>query len=135
MTIEKWSDNSGYTRVEFYPNGEYKGFVPTTETEWSIHGKIIVLKPETQVRFHENGVLREFTVLNQCELDAFGKTVVAATSSKVELHLNGRLRRITLGTIRGGLFNRPRKWKYEGQSLDAGTTIAFKLNGQITKIE
>jgi hypothetical protein len=56
MDSDNWSDFSGYTHLELYPNSKYKSFVPQVDMErktWRYRGR--EYRPNSTLEFSESG--------------------------------------------------------------------------------
>ncbi len=133
MESDNWSDFSGYSHLEMYPNNNYKSFVPHMDTEFQVGGTIVKLKAGNTADFWENGNLTSGTVAEDTSLDAYGVEVRIAARSKLELFSSGELRKITLGRQKG-LLNLRKIWTYRGRKYTPDSTLEFSENGDVLRV-
>ena len=133
MDSDNWSDFSGYTHVEQYPNGNYKSFVPVTDTEFQVGGTIVKLKAGNTAEFWENGNLASCTVAEDTSLEAYGVEVQIPAESKLQLFSDGQLHGITIGRQKGVL-NLRKSWNYRGQKYMPDSTLEFSENGDVVQV-
>ncbi len=134
MDSDNWSDFSGYTHLELYPNSNYKSFVPQVDTEFQVGTTIVKLKADNPAEFWENGNLTRCTVAEVVSLDAYGVEVRILADSQSEWFSDGQLRMITIGRQKG-IWNLRKIWKYRGREYRPNSTLEFSENGDIVKVE
>ncbi len=132
MESDNWSDFSGYTHLELYPNGRYKSFVPQVDTEFQVGTTVVKLKAGKPAEFWENGHLTRCTVAEDVSLDAYGVEVRILAKSKLEFFSDGQLRRITIGRQKGVL-NLRKIWTYRGREYRPNSTLEFAENGDVVR--
>lgn len=133
MDSDDWSDFSGFTHLELYPNGNYKSFLPEVDTEFQVGTTIVKLKAGNPAEFWENGNLSRCTVAEDVSLDAYGMEVRILATSKLELFSDGQLRRITIGRQKG-ILNLRKNWRYRGREYRPYSTLEFSENGDVVKV-
>ena len=133
MDSDNWSDFSGYTNLELYPNSKYKSFVPQVDTEFQVGPTIVKLKAGSPAEFWENGNLTRCTVAEDVSLDAHGVEVRILAKSTLELFSDGKLRVITIGRQRG-VWNLRKIWRYRGQEYRPNSTLEFSENGNVVRV-
>ncbi len=133
MDSDNWSDFSGYTNLELYPNNKYKSFVPQVDTEFQVGTSVVKLKAGNPAEFWENGNLTRCTVAEDVSLDAYGVEVRILAKSKLELFSDGQLRMITTGRQRG-ILNLRRIWRYRGGEYRPHSTLEFSENGDVVGV-
>ena len=133
MDSDNWSDFSGYSHLELYPNSNYKSFVPSLDTEYQVGTTIVKLKAGDPADFWENGNLTSCTVAEDTSLDAYGVQVRIAAKSKLEFFSTGQLRRITIGRQKG-ILNLRKTWTYRGRKYEPHSTLEFFENGDVAQV-
>ena len=133
MNSDNWSDFSGYTHIELYPNSKYKSFVPQVDTEFQVGTVIVKLKADNPAEFWENGNLTRCTVAEDVSLDAHGVEVRIMANSKLELFSDGQLRVVTIGRQKG-ILNVRKIWRYRGREYRPNSTLEFSENGDVLRV-
>ncbi len=125
-----WVDNSGYTHIELWPNGNHKSFIPTIETEWKIGGEIVKVRANRIVKFFENGQLQLCTLCDDVVVTAHKVKVLVKYNTEFEMYDDGSVKKMTIGKQPAGFF-RPKDWVYAGQTFHPGMTIEFAQDGKV----
>ena len=133
MDSDNWSDFSGYTHLELYPNSKYKSFVPQVDMEFQLGTIIVKLRAGDPAEFWENGNLTRCTIAEDVSLDAYGVEVRILARSKLELFSDGQLRTITIGRQKG-LLNLRKTWRYRGREYRPNSTLEFSENGDVVRV-
>lgn len=130
--ITNWTDNSGYSSIELYPDQSYKSFVPNAETEWMVLDNYVLLKADVVVHLFQGGTLRLGVLGSDLMLKVFGVSALAAANTKIEFHSSGQIRAITLAAQEHWL-PWQKKWSYKGKSYSPGTRLEFSEDGAVEK--
>ena len=126
-----WADNSGYSHIELYPNGNYKSFVPEIDTEWAINDHHVKLKADVEVSFYPDGTLKKCVLCTDATLTFWGASVPIAADRTLEFHADGNVRRLTVARESGWRFWRSRTWTYRGKTYDPDTDLEFSDDGAV----
>lgn len=130
-----WTDNSGYTHLELYPDGTYKSFVPEIDTEWVIGGRTIVLKATLPVKFHPNGQLERCVLAAKATLDVHGVVATVGANDALEFHSDGGVRSFTLGPQSSWIPWLHKEWSFGGTTYAEGTRLEFSADGKVVFAE
>jgi hypothetical protein len=133
MSDTNWTDNSGYTHVELYPDGAYKSFVPVTDTEWVVLDEQVKLKADCTVKFFPTGSLEHCVLGVGATLSAFGVRVFIAEGTKLQFHESGAIRSMTLAAQPRWFPWAKKTWTYRGHSYAPGTALEFSTDGSVVK--
>lgn len=129
-----WTDHSGYTQIELYPNGEYKSFVPINETEWLIGKTHVKLRSETVIKFYEDGYIEFCFLVRPATLLVFGVPVIIAEDKVIEFHNDGNFRAFTVGCQKRGFLWMTKTWVYRGKTYEPGTSLEFSISGEVVNV-
>jgi len=124
-------DNSGYSNIEYFPDGQYKSFVPEIDTEWIVLKTVVNLKAGKPVRFHENGNLRECHLNASTYLKFFGVRAKVSNNGPLTFHKNGNIRSLTLSVQPTWQPWSNGNWEYRGKVYRPQTTLEFFEDGSI----
>jgi hypothetical protein len=127
-----WSDNSGYSELELYPNGGYKSFIPVIDTEWMIQNKVVKLLAGMIVKFYDSGTVQSCFLAEPATFTVFEVPVKVQSEKILEFHESGILRTFTVAQQNTGFLGLTKTWKYQGQVFDPGITLASSEQGKIT---
>jgi len=129
-----WTDNSGYTHVELYPDGNYKSFVPEIDTEWVLDGVYVKLKATCVVKFFPNGNIERCVLGSETVLKVSEVRVLLSEGTNLEFHANGNVRSLTLA-VQSRIPWRSKKWRYRGIVYDPRTKMEFADDGSVVSSE
>src|SRR4051812_9572183 len=117
-----WVDNSGYSHLELFPNGNYKSFIPTIDTMWRVGTEDVKLSAGHIVQFYDNGQFKSFTLAETVLIHVHGVAVQALAGTIVEFYENGNVKMVTLAEQKRGFF-RSSSWVYRGKTLQPGLVV------------
>ncbi len=126
-----WTDNSGYTQLELYTNGQYKSFVPAIDTEWLVMDRNVLLLADKIIKFYESGGIQLCYLANPALLRVFDTPVRVLEEKPLEFYENGIFRKLTLAHQKRGFLGMEKNWLYKGKLLKPETTIEFSTTGAI----
>jgi len=130
-----WTDNSGYSHIQLYPNGEYKSFVPVTETDWLVGNIPVTLQADCEVSFYESGHIQGCQLSKSAKLIAFGISVIVSPTKRIEFHENGNVRTLKLGYQPSWIPWVKKSWLYRGKLYSPGSALQFDPEGNVISVK